>query len=191
MENMVSPPTPEEAAAALADAQDSRRTLAAGLVLPSYFYSSLGITITVQIATASVGLSLQGSGDGGFFFLAIAGIAAFFVVGGVQLRRFRRQNGVRVAGLAHRVIGGTTTLTSLCYGASFSAALWAAFSNLWWLVAACSLVGGASYAWTCRRWWQGYQNDPQTRGRRYSTAYLAALIVVGFASQMLLAAANR
>jgi hypothetical protein len=173
------PPTPDEASLALAGALGARRRLTDSLVLPSYFFSSLGIVIAAQIATSAVGLTSQ---DLWGWFVVIAGWTALAVVAGLQLARFRRLNGVRVGGLAHRVVLGTSHAAAVSYGAALAAGIWSALEGATWLVLCSSMAGGAAYAWSGRRWWQAYRGDPAGHGRRQSVVYLACasvLAVVG------------
>ena len=166
------PMSPAEAAAALAKADSSRTTLTAGLVLPSHFYSSIGAAITVQIATAAVSVS---SKSGWYLWVLIAGVAMFLLVGSVQLWRFRTANGVWVAGMASRVVGGTANTASVSYALALVGAMWASLHDLWWLVAICSVLGGVGYVVSGRRWWRAYQDDPAANARAESTLWLAIL----------------
>src|SRR3954447_18677168 len=109
MESSWKPPSREEAAAALVGAEASRAGLAGGVVFPSWFATSIGAAISVQIATAAVGV-----GDGSPWAL-LAGLVVFALVGIVQLARFRRRNGVWLGGLAGRVVLGTGTFASSSY----------------------------------------------------------------------------
>ena len=70
-------PTPEDAAAALAGAETSRAQLAGGLGLPSFFYSSIGVAVAVQIAAAAVEVAFD---TGRTRLLAIAGAAGDYRV---------------------------------------------------------------------------------------------------------------
>src|SRR4051812_40514147 len=103
METSESRPTPDEAAAALLDAGSARDELSLGLKLPSWFHTSLGVAIAVQTATLAVGVADQSSAG---VALAVAGLVPFALVAVVQLVRFRGLNGVRVGGLASRVVFG-------------------------------------------------------------------------------------
>jgi hypothetical protein len=188
MENMSGPPTPEEAATALADAEASRTTLARQLVIPSYFYLSIGTAIAVQIATTAVGLAdidhqalWQRT-----VWLVLAGWVAFAAVAAIQLIRFRRLNGLWLGGFASRVVGGTAMAASLSYMLTLGAAIWAAFDAAWWLVAVCSLAGGVAYAMSGRRWVRIYRGEPATHARGESAAWLAALGVLALAGLVFL-----
>lgn len=174
-------PTPEDASAALAEAETSRAQLAGGLGLPSYFYSSIGVAVALQIATAGGGLA---SDTVWAPLLLIAGVAVFAMIAGIQLARFRRLNGVWIGGLASRVVLGTGLVASTSYVLALGAALWAAFAGLWWLVALCSCAGGLAYAVSGRRWWRLYRADPATHARAESAGWLmviSALAVAGLA----------
>ena len=180
MENMSGSPTPEEAADALADAEASRTTLALRLVVPSFFYISIGSAIAVQIATTAVGMAnvdhqalLQPA-----VWLVISGCVAFAAVAAIQLIRFRRLNGLWLGGFASRVVGGTAMSASVSYVLTLGAAIWAAFEAAWWLVAVCSLAGGVAYAMSGRRWVRIYRGEPATHARGESAAWLAALAVL-------------
>src|SRR5918996_1405516 len=56
MESKLARPTAEEAAAALLDAETARATLAGRIATPSWFFSSIGVAITVQIAATAAGV---------------------------------------------------------------------------------------------------------------------------------------
>jgi hypothetical protein len=171
MENI----TPEEASAALAEAQASGLQLAGGLVLPSYFHASLGLAIAVQIATTATGLADQGLGG---WLLVGVGVVLFLLVAGIQLARFRQLNGVWLGTLASRVVGGTATFASVSYGVAAGAAVWAAISGHGWLVPGFAILGGAAYTVGGRRWWRTYQADPQANARGESAFLLALTSVV-------------
>src|SRR4051812_15392310 len=57
METSSAAPTPDEAAAALRQADSAASSTAGALRLPSYFYSSIGTATALQIGTASVGVA--------------------------------------------------------------------------------------------------------------------------------------
>ena len=137
---MESKPTRADAAAALRDAEASRAAIADGVATPPWFFTSIAVAISVQIATTAVGL-----GDGPVWVL-VAGLAFFAAVAGVQLARFRRRNGVWLGGLASRVVLGTGAAASASYAVALAAAVWAALEEQWWLVVLCALGGGAAYA---------------------------------------------
>ena len=181
-------PTPEEAATALADAEASRMTLARRLVVPSFFYISIGTAIAVQIATTAVGMAnvdhqalLQPA-----VWLVAAGCVAFAAVAAIQLVRFRRLNGLWLGGFASRVVGGTATAASVSYVLALGAAIWAAFDAAWWLVAVCSLAGGVAYAMSGRRWVRIYRGEPAEHARGESAAWLAVLGLLALAGLVFL-----
>ena len=177
LSNMESSPRPTaaEAAAALSAAETSRAGLAGRIVTPSWFFTSMGVVIAVQIATTAAGL---GDGDG---VALAAGLALFAIVAGVQLARFRRLNGVWLGGFASRVVLGTGTAASLSYAIALGAAIWAATGAHWWLVALWSVVGGAADALSGRRWMRPYRADPAAHGRGESLVWLGLLVVVAVA----------
>jgi hypothetical protein len=183
MENLSGSPTPEEAAAALVDAEASRASLARRLVLPSFFYTSIGAAITVQIATAAIGVA--DVGHRGVWnpagLLIASGLVPVAAVATIQLIRFRRVNGLWLGGFASRVVGGTAAAASLSYALTFGAAIWAAFAGAWWLVALCSLVGGMAYALSGRRWVRLYRGEPAAHAQGESVAWLATLGVLAIA----------
>src|ERR687895_2115362 len=170
MESTPERPTSAEASAALNDAEASRATLAHGIAMPSWFFTSMGAAIATQIATTAVGL-----GDGAPWVLA-AGLAIFVAVAGVQLARFRRLNGVWLGGFASRVVLGTATAASVSYTVALAAAIWAAYGDGWWLVALWSAVGGAAYALSGGRWMHSYRGDPAAHARGESLAWLALVM---------------
>ena len=88
MESSEHPITPSEAQAAIADADSARIRLASSLRLPSYFYSSIGAAIAVQIGTGATGIANQETR--GMVVLA-GGVLVFVLVAAVQLARFRRR----------------------------------------------------------------------------------------------------
>ena len=182
LSNMESSPRPTaaEAAAALSAAETSRAGLAGRIVTPSWFFTSMGVVIAVQIATTAAGL-----GDGDGVALAV-GLALFAIVAGVQLARFRRLNGVWLGGFASRVVLGTGTAASLSYAIALGAAIWAATGAHWWLVALWSVVGGAAYALSGRRWMRTYRADPAVHGRGESLVWLGLLVVVAVAGLVVL-----
>jgi hypothetical protein len=176
-------PTAAEASAALSDAEASRATLARGIRTPSWFFTSIGAAIAVQIASTAVGLA-----DPSPWTLAAlaAGIACLAAVAAVQLARFRRLNGVWLGGFLSRVILGTGTLASVSYAVALGAAIWAAFAKQWWLVATWSIVGGVAYALNGRRWLRTYRAEPALHARGESLAWLALITVAALAGLALL-----
>lgn len=180
MESTPQRPTAAEAAAALTEAEASRSALAHGIATPPWFFTSMGAAIATQIATTAIGL-----GDGALWALA-AGLAVFAAVAGVQLARFRRRNGVWVGGFASRVVLGTGMAASVSYVVALGVAIWAAYEAQWWLVALCSIAGGAAYALGGRRWMRAYRAEPAVHGRGESAAWLALIAAVGVAGLVLL-----
>jgi hypothetical protein len=180
MESSEHPAEPGEAKIALAQAQAARNRMAANLVLPSFFYSSIGAAIAVQIGTAAITIEAQEPPTGGAL---VIGLAVFLLVAVVQLARFRRMNGVWLGGLASRVVLGTTNITSTVYAAAFAASTWAAFADARWLVVVTAAAGGAAYAWCGRRWWHSYQDDP-AQPESFTAVLLIAFVIAiaGFAA---------
>jgi hypothetical protein len=173
MESNSERPTTAEASAALTDAETSRATLAHGIATPSWFYTSISAAIAVQIATTAAGI---GAGEP---LVLAAGLAVFAAVAGLQLARFRRVNGVWLGGFASRVVLGTGIPASASYAIALAAALWAAYDELWWLVALWSIAGGAAYALSGRRWLRGYRALPAVHGRGEPAGWL---VVAGLAA---------
>jgi hypothetical protein len=188
METMSPFPTPEDAAAALADAEASRTLLARSLVLPSYFYGSIGTAVAVSIATTALGVADVGSWA---MWSLGAGVVTSLLVAGIQLARFRRLNGVWLGGFASRVVGGTAAVASVTSGLAYGGALWAAFAGLWWLVALCSIGGGVGYALSGRRWVRIYRAEPAKYSRGESAAWLAVLGAGAVAGLVLLLVVGR
>jgi hypothetical protein len=180
MESSTKPPTRDEAAAALAQAESTRARFAGDIVLPSWFAASIGAAISVQIATTAVGLGNQ------MPWLVATGVSVFAVVGVLQLLRFRRLNGVWLGSLAGRVVLGGGTLASLSYAAALAVAIWAAFGARWWLMALASLLGGAGYALAGRHWMHAYRGAPHEYGRGDSAAWLTAVSAVAVIGMVLL-----
>lgn len=172
--------TRAEAAAALRDAEASRAAIADGVATPSWFFTSMVVAISVQIATTAVGL-----GDGPMWLL-VAGLAFFAAVAGAQLVRFRRRNGVWLGGFASRVVLGTGTAASSSYIIALGAAAWAGLEEQWLLVLLCALGGGVAYALSGLRWLRGYRAQPVARARGESAAWLALGGAVALAGLALL-----
>ena len=181
MESSPKPPTPDEAAAVLTQAEATRARFADEIVLPGWFAGSIGAAISVQIATTALGLSNRTP------WLIATGVSIFAIVGVLQLVRFRRLNGVWLGGLAGRVVLGTGTATSLSYAAALAVAIWAAFGARWWLMALASLLGGAGYALAGRRWIHAYRGAPHKYGRGESAVWLTALSAVAIVGIVVLA----
>lgn len=187
MENTAGLPSPDDASAALADAEASRIQLAGSLALPSHFFASIGVAITAQIATAAVGVTRQ---DAWAASLAFAGVGVFILVAVIQLARFRRLNGVWLGGLAGRSVLGTATSSWLSYALALGGAVWAGFDEVWWLVAVCSVAGGVAYALSGRHWMRVYRQDPAGHGRGESVWQLAALGAIAVAGLVVLVIAH-
>jgi hypothetical protein len=182
MENSEPSPTPEEAAAALVEAEASRTHLAGTLALPSFFYAAIGAAVAVQIATSAFSITDDRVGAP----IRLGGVALFVLVAAIQLLRFRQLNGVRLGGLASRVVLGTATAASISYAFAFGASAWAAFNRMWWLAAVCAVAGGAAFALSGRRWWRRYQGDPASHSRGESAGWIAILGAVAVAGLVLL-----
>jgi hypothetical protein len=181
------PPSPADAATALADARRAQADLAAGLRLPGGFHPSIAAAITVQLATTAVGLALPAT----WAKIALAaGLALFAAVAAVQLARFRRLNGVWIAGFASRVVLGTATVSSLAYAAAFAGAVWASLLGLWWVTGVCAVAGGVAYAAGGHRWFSAYRGDPAAHVRSGSLWQVGALVVLAAAGLVLLVAAG-
>ena len=183
MENSEPDPTPEDAAAALVDAEASRTRLAGALVLPSFFYAAIGGAVAVQIATTAFTIA-----DDRVWALAIrpGGVALLVLVAAIQLVRFRQLNGVWLGGLASRVVFGTAPAASISYVLAFGASAWAGFNRMWWLAAACAVAGGAAYALSGLLWWRRYQGDPASHSRGESAGLIAILGALAVAGVVLL-----
>jgi hypothetical protein len=180
MESTPDRPTAAEASAALTDADASRARLADGIATPPWFFASLATVIAVQIAATAVGL-----GDDEPWAL-VAGVMTFAVAAALLLLRFRRLNGVWLGGFASRVVLGTGTAASTSYVLALGMAIWAAYESQWWLMTLCSLVGGATYALSGRRWLRTYRTQPAGHGRGESVALLALVSVAAIAGFVLL-----
>ncbi|MEO6413051.1 MAG: hypothetical protein ABIO48_10745 [Pedococcus sp.] len=183
MESTDPAPRPDEAAALLAEADESVAQWAGRLSLPPLFHSAIGAAIAVQIATAAYGIAV----DTPRARVALgAGLLVFAATAVVQLLRFRARNGVWVSGLASRVVLGTGNASTTAYLLAFGAAVWAAFEDRWWLVGLSAIVGGAAYTLGGRHWWRQYQGDPSAHSRSASLAFTAGAVVVALAGLVLL-----
>jgi hypothetical protein len=170
---------PSDPAGELAAADNARQRLTAGLRLPSWFHTSLGVAVAVQIAATAYGVAEQ-SGAG--LVVVAAGCLVFFAVAAVLLARFRKLNRVRVAGLTSRAVLGTSSQSTLIEIAAVGGAIWAAFEGQPWLVGLAAVAGGAGYAASAHFWWRRYQADPAGHARAESRATVLGyglLIVVG------------
>jgi len=180
--------TPDEAAAALAEAERSGARLAADLRLPRFFHQSLAIAIAVQIATSALGVAI----DATWARIVLGvGVLVFVVVACALLVSFRRTNGASVGGLASRVVFGSGNLASTTYCLALGAAVWAAFAEAWWLVGVAALAGGVGYAVSGARWLRAYRADPAAHSRGESTAVLAAIAAFALAGLVLLVVVGR
>lgn len=183
MENTGDPLSPERAAAALADAEAARTELSHRVVVPSWFLTSVGVAVTVQVATAALWIAGAASGAA---WPALAGTLVLGLVAVVQLLRFRRLNGVWVGGIAHRVVGGTATPAAVAYPLSLGGAIWSAFDEVWWLVVVCAVAGGVAYALSGRAWLRRYRAEPARYSRGESAAWLATAGMLAVAGVLLL-----
>ena len=135
-----------------------------------------------QIATSAFSIT----DDRAWAPIRLGGVALFVLVAAIQLLLFRQLNGVRLGGLASRVVLGTATAASISYAFAFGASAWAAFNRMWWLAAVCAVAGGAAYALSGRRWWRRYQGDPASHSRGESAGWIAILGAVAIAGLVLL-----
>ncbi|MGY2877024.1 hypothetical protein ACVW00_004214 [Marmoricola sp. URHA0025 HA25] len=178
-------PSPEDASAALLDAAAAREHLAAAIVLPSFFFTSLATAVAVQIMTTALGVTVYTTPARVAFG---AGLVAFCVVAAVQLVRFRRVNGVWVGGIASRVVFGSATGPSTVHVLAMAAAIGAAIADAWWLVALCAVTGGIAYAVTGARWMRAYRDAPDRHSRAESALLLVALALPAVGALVLLVA---
>lgn len=183
MENTGDPISPERAAAALADAEAARTELSHRVVAPSWFLTSVGVAVAVQVATAALWIAGVAPWAG---WSALAGTLVLTAVAVIQLLRFRRLNGVWVGGVAHRVVGGTATPAAVAYPLSLGGAIWSAFDEVWWLVALCATAGGVAYALSGRAWLRRYRSEPARYSRGESAAWLATAGALAVAGVLLL-----
>jgi hypothetical protein len=183
MENTGRHPNAEEASTALNEAEASRAALAGRVGTPSWFFTSIGAAIAAQIASLAVGV---GATSPATLAALVAGIAALVAVAGVQVARFRRLNGVWLGGFVSHVVLGTSSLASASYAVAGVAAILAAFDAQWWLVAIWSMVGGAAYALSGRRWLRVYRAEPARHAQAESALQLAVMTVAALAALALL-----
>ena len=160
---------PSDPAGDLAAADVARQRLAASLRLPPWFHTSLGVAVAIHIGAAAYGIADQ-SGSG--MLVLFAGCLPFVAVAWVQVVRFCRLNGVRVAGLVSRAVLGTSTWASLAEAAGLAGAAWAALEGHPWVAGLAAVAGGAGYAASAHRWWLGYQEDPAGHARAESVPTL-------------------
>jgi hypothetical protein len=178
---------PSDPATDLAAAEAARERLTGSLRLPSWFHTSLGVAITVQIGSAAFGVS---EGGGGRVWAVVPGFVVLLVVSAVLLVRFRRLNRVRVDGLFSRAVMGTSYRSTLAYSAAFAGALWAALAGQWWLVGVAAVAGGAGYAVSAWLWWRDYLRDPAGHARGESRATLVLIGCAALAALVLLVLAR-
>jgi hypothetical protein len=176
---------PSDPAGELAQADIARQRLTAALRLPSWFHTSLGAAIAVQIATTAYGVAEQ-SGAG--LLVVAAGCLVFLTVAVVLITRFRKLNRVRVAGLVSRAVLGTSTRSSLVHLAAMAGAIWAAFEGQPWLVGLAAVAGGAGYAASAHLWWRGYRADPAVHARAESRVTMLGYGLLTLAGLVLLIA---
>lgn len=172
--------------AAMVGADDARRRLTSGLRMPGGTYPVLAAAVAVQQGAGAYGIAAQTVTG---LAVVLAGLAVFLGTAGLLLHRFRRLNGVRVDGLANRVVLASGGATSVVYLGAFAAGVWAALAGQWWLAAAAAVAGGLGCALTTRRWWRTYRDDPaaHTHGASPRTlGALAAAACVGFAALLVL-----
>lgn len=160
---------PSDPAGELAAAEVARQRLTGGLRLPSWFHTSLGVAVTIQIGAAAYGIAEQ---TGWGIAVAVAGCLPFVLVAWVQVARFRRLNGVRVDGFVSRAVLGTSTWSVLAEVAGLGGAVWAAMEDQPGLAAVAAVAGGAGYAAGALLWWRTYQGDPAGHARAESPATL-------------------
>jgi len=166
---------PDDARSALSVADQSARRLTAGLRLPTGLYPALAGAVALQIGTAAYGIAEQSAAG---LAVLLTGSAVFLLVAALELHRFRRVNGVRVDGLASRVVLATGPISTPAYLGALAVATWSAFASLWWLVAVAALAGGCGYALGVRQWWSAYRDEPVTHARGASPRLLAGLGVL-------------
>jgi len=174
---------PSDPSGELAAAEVARQRLTGGLRLPSWFHTSLGVAVTIQIGAAAYGIAEQ-TGRG--IAVAVAGCLPFVLVAWVQVARFRRLNGVRVDGFVSRAVLGTSTWAVLAEGAGLAGAVWAAMEDQAGLAGAVAVAGGAGYAAAARLWWRAYQRDPAGHARAESPATLVGYGLVAVVALVLL-----
>ena len=167
----------------LAAADAARQRLAAGLRLPSWFHTSLGMAVAVQIGAAAYGVADQ-SGPG--LLVLLAGCLVFAAVALVQVTRFRRLNGVRVDGLVNRAVLGTSTWPLLAESAGLAGAVWAGVEGQPAVAAVAAVAGGAGYAAGAHLWWRSYQRDPAGHARTESRATWVGLGLLAVAGLVVL-----
>jgi hypothetical protein len=178
---------PETAAAALRASEQARTSLAESLVVPKGHDVVIGTAVAVQILTMAIGLFVEEAWARG---LLGAGLVVFGVAAVVEVRRFRRVNGVRLDGFVSRVVLGGDAWASSTYAASAVLAFLAASDDRWWLVAVFSLVGGALYVLSGRRWMRRYRTSPQGWAGKESPLLLVVTVVLAVVGLAALAAGS-
>src|SRR4051794_36194669 len=108
---------PDDPASVLAEAEQARRRLAAGLRLPVGLHPALAAAVAVQVGAAAYGIAAQTSAG---LAVALAGVAVLMGVAALLLHQFRRINGVRVHGLSDQIVLGTGGTSTLVYLAGFA-----------------------------------------------------------------------
>jgi hypothetical protein len=176
-------PSAEDASRALQDAEAARDQLAAAVALPTLFFPSIAAAVAVQIFTTALGVAGQSTAT--FVTLGL-GLLVFAVVAAVQLVRLRRLNGVRVGGIASRVVFGSASTASTVHVLAMAAAIGAAFVDAWWLVALFAVAGGIGYAVSGARWMRAYRDAPDRHSRAESGLLLAAIALPAVAGVVLL-----
>ena len=164
---------PSDPAGDLAAAEIARQRLTGGLRLPTWFHTSLGVAVAVQIGAAAYGIAGQGAAP---MLVLVAGCLFFILVAVVQVARFRRLNGARVDGLVSRAVLGTSSPSVVAEVAGLAGAVWAALEGRPGLAAVAAVAGGAGYAASARLWWRRYQAEPAGHARAES---LTTLVLLG------------
>lgn len=159
------PPSPAAARAALASAEAARERLAGRLELPAGFGVLLAVCAAIHLATAGLGIAVDAWWA---HALLAAGIVVVLSAGGVLAWRFRRRNGVWVAGLLDNAVLGLDPLASVVYVVALGLAIAAASAEQWVMLGIVAATGGAGYAAAGRRWFARYQAEPQAHARGLS-----------------------
>ncbi|MBS1676331.1 MAG: hypothetical protein JST08_02995 [Actinobacteria bacterium] len=171
-------PAPEEASAALHEAEASRSALAARLVVPPSSLGLLGLAVAAQIALTAVGLGQDQGQALDHVWLVGVGVVVFSVAAGLQLALFRQRSGVWLGGLASRVTFGTSTAASTSYALAMGGAIWAAYEGAWALCAVAAGAGGAAYVLSGLYWVRAYRARPDRHARGEPALLLAAIAAV-------------
>jgi hypothetical protein len=168
---------PDDPRSELAEADEARQRLSAGLRLPPGLHPVLAAAVAVHVGCGAYGIAAHTTAG---LAVALAGVAVLMGVAALLLYQFRRINGVRVDGLSSQIVLGTGGTSTLVYMGGFGAATWAAFESHWWLVAVAAVTAGVGYAFGTLRWWRAYQHDPAAHAGGVSPRVLAALAVLAF-----------